>query len=338
MEGDHVYLICRFTTGDAAGQNMATIATEALCQEIIEASPVKPVYWFLEANLSGDKKASALAFMHGRGRKVSASVLLPKAIVDPNQLENAILNLANNARDAMPRGGKLTIGVDLADWIAEEENDPGAGERAATPYLRIAVTDTGIGMTPETLDRAVEPFFTTKPVGQGTGLGLSMVYGLAKQSRGHLRIYSEPGIGTTVRLYLPVATEAGAGQAAPGDSAGDFAGVSALLVDDDPPVRATTAAILRSLGMTVSEAPNGQEALRILGGATPIDVLVTDVILAGGMLGPEVAERARALRPALKVLFISGFASDALVDHRPLLSKPFRRAELAAEVAKLLGR
>ena len=269
---------------------------------------------------------------------IKAAPDLPKAIVDPNQLENAILNLANNARDAMPRGGKLTIGVDLADWIAEEENDPGAGERAATPYLRIAVTDTGIGMTPETLDRAVEPFFTTKPVGQGTGLGLSMVYGLAKQSRGHLRIYSEPGIGTTVRLYLPVATEAGAGQAAPGDSAGDFAGVSALLVDDDPPVRATTAAILRSLGMTVSEAPNGQEALRILGGATPIDVLVTDVILAGGMLGPEVAERARALRPVLKVLFISGFASDALVDHRPLLSKPFRRAELAAEVAKLLGR
>ncbi len=259
-------------------------------------------------------------------------------MVDPHQLENAVINLANNARDAMPRGGRLAIGVDLADWIADEDGELDSGERQPAPYLRISVSDTGIGMARETLARAVEPFFTTKPAGQGTGLGLSMAYGLAKQSRGHLRIYSEPGIGTTIRLYLPVATELAAGPAAPGDAAGDFAGVTALLVDDDPPVRATTAAILRSLGITVSEAAHGKEALRIIEGSMAIDVLVTDVILAGGMLGPEVAERARALRPGLKVLFISGFASDALADHRPLLSKPFRRAELAAELAKLLGK
>ncbi|HNB26976.1 MAG TPA: PAS domain-containing protein [Alphaproteobacteria bacterium] len=268
---------------------------------------------------------------------IKAAPDLPRALVDPNQLENAILNLANNARDAMPRGGRLSISVDFVEWAAEEDGGLDAGEHRAAPYLRISVTDTGVGMTRETLERAVEPFFTTKPVGQGTGLGLSMVYGLAKQSRGHLRIYSEPGIGTTIRLFLPVATEAAPNPMALGDSAGDFAGRNALLVDDDPAVRATTAAMLRSLGFSVSEAPTGTEALRILEGTKPIDVLVTDVILAGGMLGPEVAQRARSLKPALKVLFISGFASDALVDHRPLLSKPFRRAELAAELGKLLG-
>jgi CheY-like chemotaxis protein len=198
------------------------------------------------------------------------------------------------------------------------------------------VTDTGIGMSRATLARAVEPFFTTKPVGQGTGLGLSMVYGLARQSKGQLRLYSEPGVGTTVRLYLPVAAESATTAAAAPARDGDFHGRHALLVDDDPPVRVTTAAILRSLGFEVAEAQTGKEALRILEGGRTIDVLVTDVILAGGMLGPEVAKRARELRPQIRVLFISGFASDALAEHRPLLSKPFRRAELAAELAKLL--
>ncbi len=268
---------------------------------------------------------------------IKAAPDLPRALVDPNQLENAILNLANNARDAMPRGGRLSIGVDLVEWSSEEDGAVEIGEHRPAPHLRISVTDTGIGMARETLERAIEPFFTTKPVGQGTGLGLSMVYGLAKQSRGHLRIYSEPGIGTTVRLFLPVAPEMAPNPAVLGIGVGDFAGRNALLVDDDPPVRATTAAMLRSLGFNVSEAPTGQEALRILESGKPIDVLVTDVILAGGMLGPDVAQRARAVKPELKVLFISGFASDTLVDHRPLLSKPFRRAELAAELTKLLG-
>jgi len=233
---------------------------------------------------------------------IKAAPDLPKALVDPNQLENAIINLANNARDAMPRGGKLTILVDLATLPPEEIGQPDGTESDAIPYLRISVTDTGTGMARETLARALEPFFTTKPVGQGTGLGLSMVYGLTKQSKGQLRLYSEPGVGTTIRIYLPAAP----------------------------------AAILRSLGLEVSEAATGKEALRILESDRPLDILVTDVILAGGMLGPEVAAHAHTLRPTLKTLFISGFASDSLADHRPLLSKPFRRAELAAELSKLM--
>ncbi len=267
---------------------------------------------------------------------INAAPNLPKAMVDPNQLENAIINLANNARDAMPRGGRLSIGVDIAPLPTDDPGEPDFAEDRSATYLRIAVTDTGIGMASETLQRSVEPFFTTKPVGQGTGLGLSMVYGLAKQSKGQLRIYSEPGIGTTIRLYLPVASGGVAADATARDDTAAFTGTNALLVDDDPPVRATTAAILRSLGFNVVEAATGKEALRILEGERPVDVLVSDVILAGGMLGPEVAERARALRPSLKVLFISGFAADTLAENRPLLSKPFRRAELAVELDKLL--
>ncbi|MBL9033385.1 MAG: PAS domain-containing protein [Rhodospirillaceae bacterium] len=270
---------------------------------------------------------------------INAAPDLPKALVDPNQLENAILNLANNARDAMPRGGRLTIGVDLGTWLADDETAATPAPAAEPgPCLRISVTDTGIGMTPEVLARAVEPFFTTKPVGQGTGLGLSMVYGLAKQSKGQLRLYSEPGIGTTIRLYLPVATGGAAGPAPDGGRADAFDGMRALLVDDDAAVRATTAAILRSLGFEVSQAATGKEAIAVLENPRPIDVLITDVILAGGMAGPDVAERAKKLRPELKVLFISGFASDSLAELRPLLSKPFRRAEMAAELAKLLRR
>jgi CheY-like chemotaxis protein len=266
---------------------------------------------------------------------IKAAPDLPKAMVDPHQLENAILNLANNARDAMPRGGDLTIRVDRSD----PQKDDGVDAKAAAdggPFLCVAVSDTGIGMSRETLKRAIEPFFTTKPVGQGTGLGLSMVYGLARQSKGHLRIDSEPGIGTTIRLYLPTAAAQVAGPVDAGSAIADFAGARALLVDDDPAVRRTTAAMLASIGFTVREAATGKEALQVLEGTAQFDILVTDVILAGGMLGPEVAERARALRPGLNILFISGYASDSVAEIQPLLSKPFRRAELAQQIALLL--
>lgn len=267
--------------------------------------------------------------------EIKAAPGLPKAMVDPHQLENAIINLANNARDAMPRGGKLTIQVDQSMPPADGDGEA-APEGGRALFLCLSITDTGTGMAREVTERAIEPFFTTKPVGQGTGLGLSMVYGLAKQSKGHLRIYSEPGVGTTIKIYLPQA-EPGAAIAAPiADKVADFAGTNVLLVDDDRPVRTTTAAILRSLGFEVTEASSGKEALRILESAKPLDVLVTDVVLAGGILGPEVAERARALRPQMKILFISGFTSDALAEHRPLLSKPFRRAELAKQLGDLL--
>jgi CheY-like chemotaxis protein len=265
---------------------------------------------------------------------VTAAPDLPRAMVDPHQLENAIINLVNNARDAMPRGGKLSIYIDEARL--KEDGDLGDAEGAVTRFLRITVADTGIGMTEDVLRRAADPFFTTKAVGEGTGLGLSMVYGLVKQSKGQIHIDSEPGKGTTVRMYLPAATDGAASADAPRAELADFTGRRALLVDDDPGVRETTAAMLRSLGFQVTEAANGKDALAALDAAAPFDVMVTDMMMAG-MLGSELATRARAMRPALKVLFVSGFASDMLADARPLLSKPFRRAKLAQELAKLLG-
>ncbi len=269
--------------------------------------------------------------------RVTAEPGLSRAMVDPHQFENAIINLANNARDAMARGGKLSIHVDQMQLQADGNLDIFDAEAGASPFLRVTVADTGIGMTPDVLRRAADPFFTTKAVGQGTGLGLSMVYGLIKQSKGQIHIYSEPGMGTTVRMYLPAATEGAINTAAAGADLADFTGRRALLVDDDTGVRATTAAMLRSLGFQVTEAANGKEALALLEGATPFDVMVTDLMMSGGMLGSDLAQRARAVRPSLKVLFVSGFVSEMLADARPLLGKPYRRAELAQELAKLLG-
>ncbi len=269
--------------------------------------------------------------------RVTAEPGLPRAMVDPHQFENAIINLANNARDAMVRGGKLSIHVDQMQLQADGNLDIFDAEAGALPFLRVTVADTGIGMTPDVLRRAADPFFTTKAVGQGTGLGLSMVYGLIKQSKGQIHIYSEPGMGTTVRMYLPAAAESTISTATAGADLADFTGRRALLVDDDTGVRATTAAMLRSLGFQVTEAANGKEALALLEGAAPFDVMVTDLMMSGGMLGSDLAQRARAVRPSLKVLFVSGFVSEMLADARPLLGKPYRRAELAQELAKLLG-
>jgi PAS domain S-box-containing protein len=273
---------------------------------------------------------------------VTAEPDLPQAMVDPHQLENAIINLANNARDAMPRGGKLSIHISetrLTDEDNFDYSDPyfTSVEQATLPFLCITVADTGTGMTPDVLQRAADPFFTTKAMGEGTGLGLSMVYGLIKQSKGQIHIYSEDGTGTTVRLYLPAVAEGAMAAAAASANLADFSGRRALLVDDDASVRTTTAAMLRSLGFHVAEAASGKDALALLDGATPFDVMVTDVMMSGGMLGSELGDRARGARPELKVLYVSGFVSDMLAEVRPLLSKPFRRAELAQELAKLLG-
>jgi CheY-like chemotaxis protein len=164
-----------------------------------------------------------------------------------------------------------------------------------------------------------------------------MVYGLIKQSKGQIHISSELEMGTTVRMYLPAVAEGPLAAGAAGANLPDFTGRRALLVDDDASVRATTAAMLRSLGFHVAEAASSKDALALLEGAAPFDVMVTDVMMSGGMLGSELADQALAARPALKVLFVSGFVSDVLADVRPLLSKPFRRAELAQELAQLMG-
>jgi len=264
---------------------------------------------------------------------------------DPNQLENAILNLAVNARDAMPEGGKLTIEtanthLDRAYAVQNAGVSPGQ-------YVAICVSDIGTGMDPDTLARAFEPFFTTKEVGKGTGLGLSMVYGFVKQSGGHLKIYSEEGEGTTVRIYLPrllgqeESAEDRPEQEVPEGSRDE----TILVCEDDDDVRAYTVEVLRELGYRVLEAHDGPSALRLLerqeGG---VDLLFTDVVLPSGMTGAVLAQEARARHPALKVLFTTGYARNAIVHHGrldpgvELITKPFAYADLAARVRDMLDR
>jgi len=252
-----------------------------------------------------------------------------------------MLNLAVNARDAMPHGGKLTIetrNARLDEQYAARELDVVAGD-----YVMLAVTDTGTGMPPDVIEKAFEPFFTTKGPGKGTGLGLSMVYGFAKQSRGHVKIYSEPGVGTTVKLYLPrdaaaaasIATSVDDGQACDGSE-------TVLVVEEDQNVRPLAGENLRSFGYHVLEAPDGAEAMRLLKAEPSIGLLFTDVILPGGMSGKNIADEALKLRPDLRVLFASGYTENAIIHQGRLdegvhlLMKPYRRAELGRMVREVL--
>jgi PAS domain S-box-containing protein len=265
------------------------------------------------------------------------------AQVDGNQLENALLNLCINARDAMPGGGRLTIET-ANRWMDERmalECDLTAGQ-----YLSICISDTGTGMTPEIVSRAFDPFFTTKPLGQGTGLGLSMIYGFASQSGGQARIYSEPGAGTTVCIYLPRHhgehdVDAGAQDAGQLDHA--RAGETVLVVDDEPLVRMLVTEVLQELKYHAIEAVDGPSALKILQGPTHLDLLISDVGLPGGMNGRQVADAARQLRPDLKVLFITGYAENAVVGNGHLepgmqvMTKPFRMEDLARRIGDMIG-
>jgi PAS domain S-box-containing protein len=262
--------------------------------------------------------------------------------VDPHQFENAVLNLAVNARDAMAQGGTLTIeafNLTAVAGGAPAYVDPGA-------YVVVTVTDSGTGMTPETITRVFDPFFTTKEVGKGTGLGLSMVYGFAKQSGGHVQIESKLGEGTTVSLYLPRVDDGDvilSEEALPAIELGSR-DETILVVEDDDDVRAYTVEILRELGYRVVEAHDGHTALRLLDRAEqPVQLLLTDVVMPV-MSGSELADCARAVRPELKVLFTSGYTRDAIMrDGRlapghDLLSKPFTFMSLAAKVRDLLNR
>ncbi|MBX6320681.1 MAG: CHASE domain-containing protein [Rhodospirillaceae bacterium] len=263
-------------------------------------------------------------------------------VADPVQLESAILNLAINARDAMPAGGKLTIGMENvhldADYAARN------AEVAVGDYVMLAVSDTGTGMAPDVLERAFEPFFTTKEVGKGSGLGLSTVYGFVKQSGGHVKAYSEVGHGTTVRIYLPRAgaTRAEAVAAEASAQPAPTGGEAILVVEDDPAVRAQAEDQLRTLGYRVIGAADGPAALALLAAHPEIDLLFTDVIMPGGLNGRQLAEEAVRLRPGLKVLFTSGYAEDAILHHGRLprgvnlLNKPYRRQDLAVKVRSVL--
>jgi PAS domain S-box-containing protein len=262
--------------------------------------------------------------------------------IDPNQLENALLNLAINARDAMPDGGKITIET-ANRWIdaraaREQELSPGQ-------YVSLCVTDTGIGMTAEVIARAFDPFFTTKPIGMGTGLGLSMVYGFARQSGGQVRIYSEVGQGTTICLYLPRHLGSEDAQEDHPETDGQVptgAGETVLVIDDEPVVRMLVVDVLEELGYCALEAADGSEGLRILESRARVDLLVTDVGLPGGLNGRQVADAARVLRPELKVLFITGYAENAVISHGHLdpgmhvVTKPFQVEELGRRIRAIL--
>jgi PAS domain S-box-containing protein len=262
-------------------------------------------------------------------------------LVDTAQVENAVLNLAINARDAMEGSGRLTIEVGnaLLDDIyasCHPEVEPGQ-------YVMLAVSDTGKGMTPDVLAHAFEPFFSTKPEGKGTGLGLSMVYGFVKQSGGHVKIYSEPGHGTTVRIYLPRSFEAEAAQAIPAEAVYVGGSETILVAEDDDDVRATVVDMLSELGYRVLKAADAASALAVIDSGLQVDLLFTDVVMPGTLRSPELARKARERLPQLAVLFTSGYTENAIVHGGrvdagvELLGKPYTREALAKKIRHVLA-
>jgi nitrogen-specific signal transduction histidine kinase len=275
--------------------------------------------------------------------RISTTRGLWPAVADPSQLEDAILNLAVNARDAMPNGGRIVIetaNVHLDDAYAAANVEVTPGD-----YAAVVITDSGTGMPQEVVERAFDPFFTTKDVGKGTGLGLSMVYGFVKQSRGHVKIYTELGHGTSIRIYLPRATmeNAPVTDAPPKQEQKSSGGELILVVEDDAAVRRVAVTVLESLGYRVLQAGDGKSALEVLGRADRVDLLFTDLIMPNGMNGMELLEKARAIRPNLRALFTSGYSEEFLRgrsgdDGVPMVGKPYRRHRLAEAVRDALGK
>lgn len=266
-----------------------------------------------------------------------------RAMVDPVQLESAILNLALNARDAMPEGGKLTF---EAENVIVEEGHPLADELKGGRYVMLAVADSGVGMTPEVLGRAFEPFFTTKAVGKGTGLGLSMVYGLVNQSGGTIKLYSEVGLGTTVKIYLPCSPNGHHSLLEADSSVEDIQGGTEkiLLVEDNDLVRAHTRSQLAALGYQIAEAADAAEAVALIESGWKPDLLLTDVVLPGGTNGRQLADLLLNEKRIERVLFMSGYTEDAVLHQGRLtrglllLSKPFGRRDLSRKIREALER
>jgi CheY-like chemotaxis protein len=266
--------------------------------------------------------------------------------VDANQLENAVLNLAVNARDAMPEGGKLTL--ETANILLDELYTASEADVSPGQYVLICVTDTGTGMTQDVAAKAIDPFFTTKAGGRGTGLGLSQVYGFVKQSGGHFKIYTEAGHGTTVKLYLPrflgkpEAVFQQAAQPQPEQAAPLMSG-KVLIVEDDEKVRRYTELAVEEMGYTVVSANGATEALRLLQENPDIILLFTDIVMPG-MNGKKLAEQAERLRPDLKIIFTTGYSRNAVVHNGvvdagvDLINKPFTIEQLAAKFRQVLRR
>jgi PAS domain S-box-containing protein len=267
-----------------------------------------------------------------------------QCLVDSNQLENALLNLAINARDAMPTGGKLTITT--SNSRIDDDYAASMPEVEAGHYVQISVNDTGSGMPEETQRRAFEPFYTTKDVGLGSGLGLSMVYGFIKQSGGHVSVDSEPSAGTTIRLFLPHYSGEALPESEPLDPSESLnaKGEIVLVAEDDADLRALLLRVLKSLGYEVLEADSGEPALEILRSPAEIDLLLTDIVLPNQMSGRELAEEALQARPDLRVIYMSGYTEDEILHHRhpgdgiQFLQKPFRKADIARAVCRALSR
>ena len=266
--------------------------------------------------------------------EIVASAGLWPAVADPGQVENAVLYLSINARDAMPGGGRLTIEcANAPQQQFDPTEDPGT---SAKDYVMLEVTDSGFGMSAEVLEHAFEPFFTTKAVGEGSGLGLSMVYGFAKQSGGHATIHSEEGHGTTVRLYLPRADRLPQRETAAVEPAAPLGrGECVLVIEDDPDVRQLAVKLLTDLGYRPIDVPNALEARAFLAADHGIDLILSDVVLSGGLSGPEFAEEVRVRYPDLKIIFMSGYPVEAtdkqsiFTGHTEFLNKPFRRSQFA---------
>ncbi len=332
-------LLSRVERAIWAAQRGATLTSQLL--SFARKQPLAPA----AVNLAANMPALVPLLQRTLGEHIDVRYIEPSALwpahADPAQLENAVLNLALNARDAMPGGGRLTIemgnmAID-ADYAGQHADfNPG-------DYVVLAVSDTGHGMTAEVAARVFEPFFTTKPDGKGTGLGMAMVFGFVKQSGGHVKIYSEPGHGTTVRIYLPRAATTPAIERLelPADLPHGTATI--LLVEDEPAVREIAVEILRGLGYRVLDAADGEEALRVFGAqAAAVDLLLTDVVLPGPLRGRDLAERITAVRPHVQVLFMSGYTENSIVHHGRLdpgvnlISKPFKRDQLARKVAEVL--
>jgi len=262
-------------------------------------------------------------------------------LVDPNHLENVVLNLAINARDAMPEGGKLTL--ELSNAMLDDHYSALDADVREGQYVLLAITDTGTGMPADVLERAFEPFFTTKPEGQGTGLGLSMAYGFIKQSGGHIRIYSEPAHGTIVKIYLPRSLESAVDLEPVQPLALTGGSETILVVEDDRRVQATVVETLRQLGYAVLKANDAQSALAIVQSGAHIDLLFTDIVMPGTMRSTELAKLATRALPHLKVLYTSGYTQNAIVHGGRLdpgvhlLSKPYSREQLASKIRRLLG-
>jgi signal transduction histidine kinase/CHASE3 domain sensor protein len=262
------------------------------------------------------------------------------AHIDPSRLTNAVLNMAINARDAMPNGGKLLLETHRV--VLDEAYAQANAEVRPGPYVMLAVSDTGTGMPPSVQEKAFEPFFTTKEVGKGSGLGLSMVYGFVKQSGGHIKIYSEQGHGTTIKLYLPPGEGTAEATAAIAPQA-EGGAETIFVVEDDPLVRNFVTAQLQSLGYKTVAAADSQAALQLIEAGQAFDLLFTDVVIPGGMSGRELAEKVATLRPGVKVLYTSGYTDNAIVHHGKLddgvllLTKPYRRNQLAEMIRRALG-